>query len=84
LPSLAGTVWVYRWRDRDYAFAFGEAGDIGLLESWAGVRWRAVGPALVVLDGPGGDQMVLRFDEALRTFQTTDWDGQPATGRRAD
>lgn len=82
--SLAGTIWVYRWRDRDFEFGFGKSGDLQILQSWKGVRWRVIGPTTLMFDAPNGEHMLLQLDETLRTFTTYDWDGQIATGRRTN
>jgi hypothetical protein len=82
--TLAGTVWSYHWRDTKHEVGFGRAGDVQLLKTWKGVRWRVVSPREVILDGGGGDHMLLRFDDSLRHFWTKDWDGKKATGRRTD
>jgi hypothetical protein len=82
--ALAGTVWVYRWRDRDFEFGFGKMGDLQLLMSWKGIRWRAVSRTEVVFETREGGRMFLSFDDKLQTFKTKDWDGEAATGRRTD
>jgi len=82
--SLAGTIWVYRWRDRDFEFGFGKSGELQILQSWKGVLWRTVGPTTVIFDAPNGTHMLLQLDETLCTFTTHDWDGQVAIGRRTN
>jgi hypothetical protein len=80
--DLAGSVWTYRWRERDYKIAFGKDGEMQLLASWKGVRWRVSGPGEVTLEAAGGARMVLRFEDGWHTFHTNDWDGQPAIGTK--
>ncbi len=68
--TLAGTIWSYHIRDGEHEFGFGRAGELQLLESWKGVRWRVVSPREVILEGTGGDHMLLRFDSSLQLFWT--------------
>ena len=79
--SLAGSVWIYTWREKVFEFSFGKSGDLKLLESWEGVRWRVLSPNEVILDSATG-HMLLRFDPKLQEFTTKDWDGEAATGRQ--
>jgi tetratricopeptide (TPR) repeat protein len=82
--SLAGTVWVYRWRDKETEFAFGKSGDLQLLETWKDARWRVISANEVIVDATRGDHILLRFDGKIQEFKTKDWDGQAATGRRTE
>ena len=81
--SLAGTVWVYSYRENDFEFSFGKSGELQLLKSWEGARWHVISPNEVIFDH-GTGHMLLRFDDALQQFTTKDWDGEPAKGRRKD
>lgn len=82
--ALAGTIWSYHHRDAKHEFGFGRAGEIKVLKSWQGVRWRVLGPREIILEGTGSDYMLLRFDSSLQHFWTRDWDGQKATGRQTE
>jgi hypothetical protein len=81
--SLAGTVWAYSWRGKEFEFSFGKSGELQLLTIWQSVHWRVVSPNEVVLETPSA-HMLLRFDANLEQFTTVDWDGEPANGQLRD
>ncbi len=81
--SIVDTTWIYHWRDGDWDFSFdasGEIGQIGAEPVWKGVRWRVISPTEVLLDGKSA-VMLLRFSPNLQSFNTADWDNQPASGK---
>ncbi|UXD87208.1 hypothetical protein [Thalassolituus hydrocarboniclasticus] len=79
---LAGSKWIYHWRDRDYEFRFNENGSIGILDGWSNVKWVVAGKEDVILEG-GAHKMLLHFNEQKNAFYTRDWDGTKSDGRLA-
>lgn len=81
--ALADTTWVYHFNGKDYPLRFGKSGEIETLKEWSDVNWRVASPSEVILDRPGGDLMLLRFNDSVTSFQCKDWTGPNATGTKA-
>lgn len=77
--KLVGTIWVYKWRDREYRFGFNSDGTISELKSWSMVKWVVIAPNEVELVGTS-NRMVLIFNHKITAFNTIDWDGQKSSG----
>jgi len=83
--SLAGSVWMHRYRNGNFEFAFGKDGTVQVLRNWAGTRWAVTGPREVTFTATTGATMKFMFNDEITSYTNIDWDGiTAASGTRTD